>query len=123
MDQAIPWSRCCSGNPLSNEEILLPQYFDCLLFYGLNPLQLTQEKEKSSVDQGFTGCVNIFLSECIWPHLFYFSIVKSHFLSFYSANTARGHFFCTYPDALYPCTRRFHKKCLILFTILAPDSC
>ncbi len=59
MDQAIPWSRCCSGNPLSNEGIFLPQYFNFLLFYGLNPLQLTQEKEKSSVDQGFTGCVNI----------------------------------------------------------------
>ncbi len=55
MDQAIPWSRCCAGNHLSNEGILLPRYF-----YGLNPLQLTQEKEKSSVDQGFTGCVNIF---------------------------------------------------------------
>ena len=33
-------------------------------FYGLNPLQLTQGKEKSSADQGFTGCVNIFLLEC-----------------------------------------------------------
>ncbi len=47
-------------NPLSNEGILLPQY--------LNPLQLTQEKEKSSVDQGFTGCVNIFLLECSICH-------------------------------------------------------
>ncbi len=78
MDQTIPWSRYCSGNPLSNEGILLPQYFaggikelreiiqfNFLLFYGLNPLQLTQEKPKSSVDQGFTECVNISLLECI----------------------------------------------------------
>ncbi len=42
--------------------------FNFLLFYGLNPLQLTQEKEKSSVDQGFTGCVNIFLLECDLSH-------------------------------------------------------
>ena len=42
--------------------------FNFLMFYGLNPQQLTQEKQKSSVDQGFTGCVNIFLLECIVQH-------------------------------------------------------
>ncbi len=45
--------------------------FCFLLFYGLNPLQVTQEKEKSPVDQGFAGCVNIYLLECriewCWP--------------------------------------------------------
>ncbi len=30
--------------------------------------------------------------------LIYFSIIKSHFLSFYWAKTDRGHFFCTYPS-------------------------
>ena len=68
MDQAIPWSRCCTRNSLSNEGIFLPQYFtrvlNFLLFYDLNPLQLTQEKEKNSVDQGFTGCFKIYLLEC-----------------------------------------------------------
>ncbi len=73
---------------MSNEGILLPQCFaggmkelceiilfqrgklcpnrrafNFLLFYGLNPLQLTQEKEKRSVDLDFPGCVNIFLLE------------------------------------------------------------
>ncbi len=58
MDQTIPWSGCCNGNPLSNEGILLPQYFaggikelcemvfNFLLFYGLNPATHTGKGKK-----------------------------------------------------------------------------
>ena len=54
MDQKIPYSWCCSVNPLVNEGIIFP-------------LQLTQEKEKSSVDRSFTGCFKFFLLECVVP--------------------------------------------------------
>ncbi len=43
---------------MSNEEIfmiLLPQYFTDLYAYRLDTMQLTQEKEKSSVAQYSTG--------------------------------------------------------------------
>ena len=44
MDKANPWSQCCKRNSLSNEGIFM-----------IDTLQLTQEKEKSSVAQCSTG--------------------------------------------------------------------
>ena len=70
----------CIANPLQWKSLVqwrnfaATVFFNFLLFYGLNPLQLTQEKEKSSVDQGFTGCVNIFLLECT----VYYKIIRVH---------------------------------------------
>ncbi len=34
--------------------------FNFVLFDGINPVQLAQEKEKNSIDQGFTGCFDFF---------------------------------------------------------------
>ncbi len=62
MDKANPWSRCCKRKSLSNEGIFMilpPQYFpwlfNLMILYLLDTLQLTQEKEKSSVAQCSTG--------------------------------------------------------------------
>ncbi len=58
----IETTRFHLNGELTEHDLWLKQKFERV--YGLNPLQPTQEKEKSSVDQGFTGCVNIFLLEC-----------------------------------------------------------
>ena len=57
--EIIEWTRQFHGHGAAVEIPCPMKEFCFLLFYGLN-LQLTQEKEKSSIDQGFTGCVNIF---------------------------------------------------------------
>ncbi len=48
MAKANRWSRCCEGNSLANEGIFMIPYW-------LDTLQLTQDKEKSSVAQCSTG--------------------------------------------------------------------
>ena len=60
MDQAIPWSRRCTRNPLSNEGILLPQHFPWIKSFVTHTV-----KGKSPVDQGFTRCFNFFIRVCI----------------------------------------------------------
>ncbi len=64
INQEIPYSWGCARKSSLNQWILLPQYFPCWI-NQLHTLQLTEEKEKSSVDGDFPGSFKKKLSECI----------------------------------------------------------